>query len=143
MILNTCHISKRECKVLIPEARKTAVKKIIIDHMPIIPSGDKESYWTVDEAKQIAKQGAIIEHVAATYTNAPDSYSNATKFLAEFIKEVGADKCELSSDCGAIVAMHPIESMRYFILTLLKAGLSETEIEMMTKKNPARLLNLS
>jgi len=138
VILNTCHISKRECKVLIPEARKAGVKKIIIDHIPIIPDPDPERYWKVEEAKEIAKEGAILEHIAGGYIKHPKE----TKLLAEFIKEVGADKCELASDCGAMIEMHPIESMRYFILTLLKNGISEREIKMMTKENPAKLLNL-
>jgi len=142
IILDTCHISKKECKILIPEARKAGVKKIILDHICIIPDADPEFFpgdrWTVEEAKEIVKEGAILEHIAGSYIRHPKE----TKLLVEFIKEVGADKCEIASDCGAFSTLHPIETMRHFIYTLVKNGISEKEIEVMTKKNPAKLLNL-
>ena len=140
VILDTCHISKKECRILIPEARKKGCKKIIITHIPILPSSNPESYWTIEEAKEIVKEGAILEHIAPVYVRL--GTPKDIKFLANFIKEVGADKCELASDCGALIEMHPIESMRYFIVALLKEGISPKEIETMTKKNPAKLLNL-
>lgn len=140
VILDTCHISKKECQILIPEARKAGCRKIIITHIPIIPGPDPKRYWTIEEAKEIVKEGAILEHIGGRYVRA--GTLEDIKFLAGFIKEVGADKCELASDCGALIEMHPIETMRYFILALLKNGISKREIEVMTKENPAKLLNL-
>ena len=38
---------------------------------------------------------------------------------------------------------HPIEGMRLFINIMMHYGISKKEIEIMTKINPARLLELS
>jgi imidazolonepropionase-like amidohydrolase len=55
---------------------------------------------------------------------------------------VGAEKCIMSTDLGQIWNPPPVEGMRMFIVTLIKYGISEKEIILMAKKNPAKLLGL-
>jgi len=149
VILDTCHISKKECMILIPEARRAGCRKILINHIhlrgitdrafdPAVDQMLEESAWTIEEVKQMVKEGAVMEHSAAMYVGR----RNETKSLAEFIKEVGANSCEIASNCGGMHLLHPVETMRYLIIDLLKNGISEAEIETMTKRVPARLLNL-
>jgi imidazolonepropionase-like amidohydrolase len=48
----------------------------------------------------------------------------------------------MSTDLGQIWNPLPVEGMRMFIVTLIKYGISEEEIILMAKKNPAKLLGL-
>lgn len=144
IILGSCHISKRECFALVPEARKAGVKKIVITHPAIGPHpylGPNPSqwrYWSIDELKKIAEMGAVLEHVSTMYVPYRDQFD----ILAQTIKTVGANKCVLASDCGSTTESHPIEAMRQFILNLRRRGITEQEIDVMTKKNPVKLLGL-
>jgi len=58
------------------------------------------------------------------------------------MKLVGAEYCIMTTDFGQIDNSPAPEGMRAFIRALLQGGIEEKEIEIMVKKNPARLLNL-
>ena len=64
------------------------------------------------------------------------------KLMAEAIRVVGAERCILSTDLGQVYNPAPAEGMRMMIGYMLKCGLTEKEIELMVKTNPARLLGL-
>ena len=134
----TCHISKRECFSVVDAAREAGVKNTVVTHVEITPGKDPELFWEIEELKKITAMGAILEHVAHNYLSQMDSLEK----LVEVIKEIGADKCVLSSNSGFSGTMHPIESMRLFIWYLRRRGISEKEIELMTKKIPAKLLGI-
>ena len=48
----------------------------------------------------------------------------------------------MSTDLGQAHNPAPAEGMRMMIATMLKCGITEKEIELMVKVNPARLLGL-
>lgn len=58
------------------------------------------------------------------------------------IRQVGAQNFVLSTDLGQ--AENPIHPMGYkvFAMELMQAGISADEIDVMARKNPARLLGL-
>jgi len=62
--------------------------------------------------------------------------------MAKSIKRVGAERCVMATDLGQFSSPNPIEGLRQFIEIMILCGISEKEIEIMTKKNPARLLGL-
>jgi hypothetical protein len=138
VILATDGLSKKECFAVVPAARKAGVKKIMIPPR-IHPVEDSEKYWTIEELKEISSMGAFLEHYAAPYR---DHYSQKWEMLIKVIKSVGADKCVLESDSGHSISAHPIEAMRHFIYNLRKRGITKQEIEIMSKRNPAKLLGL-
>ena len=59
------------------------------------------------------------------------------------IKAVGARNCVLSTDLGQ--AENPIHPMGFkvFIQELMAAAITTDEIDLMARKNPARLLDLT
>ena len=63
--------------------------------------------------------------------------------MVEAIRTVGVGRCLLSSDLGQAHNPPPAEGMKMMIATMLSGGLSEKEIEIMVKINPARLLGLT
>jgi predicted metal-dependent phosphotriesterase family hydrolase len=48
----------------------------------------------------------------------------------------------MATDFGQWRNPHPIEGMRHFIHLMMQMGITESEIDIMTKENPARLLGL-
>lgn len=61
----------------------------------------------------------------------------------EAIRKIGAERVILSSDCGQVnAAPHPDALVRA-AKALMSHGITEREIDLMLKKNPAGLLGLS
>jgi len=134
--VGTSHLSEKEVFALIQAARSSGVKKIIITHV-----GFKLTPWPIEDQIKMAEMGAIIEHSVA---NCIDVFERSieAKDIAEAIKRVGADKCIMVTDLGQIANAHPIEGMRQFIYMMMAFGISRSEIDKMTKDNPAKLLGL-
>ncbi len=126
VILNTCHISYRECEAVVPAARKAGIERIMIDHA---------HRFTLDQQKKMADIGAYLEY------DIPKDESRH-KTIAEFIKAIGPEHCVITSGMGAATHCHPIDEMRHMMMSLRLNGLSEEEVDLMTKKTPAKLLSL-
>jgi imidazolonepropionase-like amidohydrolase len=62
--------------------------------------------------------------------------------VIEEIRAVGAQHCIISTDLGQCDNPPAAEGMRMFIALLLKNGITQDEIELMAKINPAKLLGL-
>jgi len=126
VILNTCHISYRECATIVPAARKAGVTKIMVDHA---------HRFTLDQQRTLADMGAYLEY------DIPKDESQHPR-VAEYMRSIGPDRCVLVSGMGAATHCHPIDEMRHMMVSLRLAGLSEKEVDQMTKVTPAKLLEL-
>jgi predicted TIM-barrel fold metal-dependent hydrolase len=93
-----------------------------------------------EDQKKMAEMGAIIEHSFTPCTHLRQRLD--PRVIFEAINYVGADNCVMSSDMGQPVNPIPVEGFRMFIKTMLHLGISQKDIDIMTKKNPAKLLNL-
>jgi len=96
--------------------------------------------FTKQDLIQLAKNGAFIECTFLAFQASEFRHDPAE--MVDVIKAVGAEKCIMSTDLGQIWNPLPVEGMRMFIVTLIKYGISEEEIILMAKKNPAKLLGL-
>ena len=138
MILDTCHTSTTERMVIIEEAKKFGVKKILITH----------PQWSVNRASpdqqvEMVKLGAYIGlylYSAIPHFNNPTC--DRTEFL-EIIKKVGADKIVLATDFGSMLNPHPVEGMELYIRLLMTLGIDKESVDIMLKKNPAWLLGIN
>jgi hypothetical protein len=135
LILATGHLSVQESKILIDAAGKRGVKKIILTHA-LTAMIDA----SIEDQQAIAAMGAFIEH--SFIATLPMHQQLPVKKIVESIRAVGAEHCLLTTD--AVFAWNPAppQMMRMYIQTLLAAGLTPAEIEMMVKTNPAVLLGL-
>ena len=136
LILGSGHISVEEAKVLVEEARAIGVKKILITH-PQIDFIDCQ----IEDMKQLVKKGAILEHCYDTMTPHM-TRPVASSTISSAIKAIGAEHCIMSSDGGQKQNPSPTEMLRLFIREMLTLGLNESEIKIMIKENPAKLLNI-
>ena len=137
MVLADGHISPRETFALFEAAQAMGIAKLVVTHGLWVNGSVK---FTLDELKKLGQMGAYIEHCYVGFL--PTDFRYDPKPMVEAIKFIGAEHCIISSDLGQYYNPPPSEGMRMFIALLLKNGLSEHEVELMAKKNPAKLLDL-
>ena len=137
MILANGHISPRETFALIERALAMGISKLVITHGLWV--NGKEPF-TLEELKRLGQMGAFIEHCYVGFL--PTDFRSDPKPMVEAIEYIGAEHCIMSTDLGQYYNPPPPEGMRMFIALLLKNGVTEHEIELMAKVNPAKLIGL-
>ncbi|MFC2042093.1 DUF6282 family protein [Chloroflexota bacterium] len=136
MVLATGHVSVAESFALVDFARKEGLEKIVVTHPLLEWLGAPLS---LEEQCQMAEKGAYIEHC---FSVTMPMYRLDPMKIVEAVRAVGAERCIISTDMGQDNNPAPAEGIRVAIATMLKCGLSEKEVELMVKINPARLLDL-
>ncbi|HXA50798.1 MAG TPA: DUF6282 family protein [Candidatus Acidoferrum sp.] len=135
LTLETGHSSAEECLLLIREARRAGVQRIVVTHAMVAPVK-----MSVAQMKEAGAGGAYIEFVYNALLGANHEFTFAE--YAKAIHEVGAEHCILASDLGQ--AANPIhtDGLAAFFAGLKQAGVTQAEIDRMSKTNPARALGL-
>ena len=134
-ILDTCHLSARECYHLIDAAKEAGVRRIIVTH-----PNCSVNRMSLDEQKELATEGAYLSY--AFLPCMPLFDRQHPKDLVPMMRGVGVDHCLLFSDFGQIVNPPPVEGYKMFLASLLAVGMKASELKKMTTENPARLLDL-
>lgn len=132
-ILATGHISWQESVLVVNEARKIGIKKIVITH-PIY----QRINMPINVQKELAKKGCFIEQCYSMY--AIDKI--AIKKIAQQIKAVGSNSVILSSDVGQTFSPAPSVALRRFATLLIAEGINENELFTMMVTNPRKLLGI-
>jgi hypothetical protein len=130
LMLATGHIGWEEMRILVPEALKHGVDRIVVTH-PESPSIN----LSIDQQQVLAQYGVYFERCFA-YLTEPSRMDAAIAG----IKATGAERNVLSSDLGAIGKLHPQEGMGELIGLVAASGVDESKIRVMTQTNPAGLL---
>ncbi len=135
--LATGHLSKEEARVVVREAAKRGVKKIIVTH-PLASFVD----YSVDDMEEILDLGANwLEHVFNDTTRQV-SHPITREALFTGIKAIGADHCIMSTDSGQWLNPVPAQQMGIYIQDMLNFGFSEKHIRTMVSDNPSAMLGL-
>jgi hypothetical protein len=135
LVMATGHNSSEDDLLLIREARKQGVKQIVVTHPMRSPIN-----MTISQMQEAAGLGAYIEFVYNGLSGPTKDYSFAD--YAKAIRAVGVDHCILSSDMGQPSnPLHP-DALVLMFDGLKKEGLSQADIDQMSKVNPARVLSL-
>lgn len=137
MVLCNGHLSPEETIALFTAAREKGITKMVVTHAMV------DVIWppfTMEEMKTLVDMGAYIEHTYRNCLPLVNSYSPLNYVNA--IHELGAEHTIISTDFGQISDSSPAEGMRTFIATMLQMGVSEENVSLMVKTNPAKLLDL-
>ena len=137
MVLANGHISPRETFALFEAAQAIGITKLVVTHGLWVNGQVK---FTLEQLKRLGEIGAYIEHCYVGFL--PTDFRNDPKPMVDAIRYIGAEHCIMGSDLGQYYNPPPAEGMRMFIALLLKNGLTEHEVELMAKTNPAKLLDL-
>jgi len=133
-VLATGHISAKESLILLRQAKKLAVKRMLVTH-----ASESVPAFTVDQQKEAIELGALIEHsfFAAT-PSCPGRIS--LESMRDSIRQTDVEHVILSSDFGQPANGNPIRSFLIYLEKLAALGFSESEIRQMICRNPGKLL---
>ena len=125
------HSAPDEVLRLLPEARRLGVPRILVTH--VFSQGA-----TREQMRQMAEEDAIMEiDWLAVYGG-----GRTIEDYVAAIRDLGAEAFFMSSDLGqAGNPVHP-DGLRAYIRAMLDAGITAEEIDIMARRNPARLLGL-
>ena len=141
LIMATGHLSPKEIKLLVPEAKKLGVKNILITHAMAIAPG-----LSIEQMSELVQMGAILELCYFSFLSGQNASGESNKLtiedMAQAIKQIGAKHFILSSDLGQADTPKPPDGLRIFIELLMEKGISPDEINWMIKTNPSQLLGI-
>jgi hypothetical protein len=146
LVLATGHVHPEEIVAVVRRGRELGVKNMLITHgFTNVPG------LTMAQAKQVADMGAVIEVCFLQFLagpNAPLAFLTHwtqvnAKNVATAIKEIGAKSLIISSDLGQSANMTHPDGIEAAIAAMKKENISDADIDLMMRKNPARLLGLN
>jgi uncharacterized protein DUF6282 len=135
LVLATGHSSPREALLILREAKRLGVQRMIVTHAMNTPVS-----MSVAEMQEAASLGAYIEFVGGSLT-AADAEARINRY-AEAIRQIGPELCVLSSDLGQQGNAQPPDGFGEFLVSLRSRGFTPQDVDRMAKQNPARLLGL-
>lgn len=133
LVLETGHSAPKESLLIIAEARRQGVKHVLVTHAMTSPGGA----MSLDEMRQAAARGAMLELVYSPYTEVQ------LQREADAIRSIGAASFVLSSDLGQPQNPLHTDGLLAMYTGLMSKGISAADIDLMSRKNPARLLGLA
>ncbi len=132
MILATGHLGRHEILALVKTAKEIGLKRVMVTHAEF-PSQS----LSAAEQVQLADLGAIIEHCFTTMHTGKASWEG----VFDAIRQVGPERCLLSTDLGQTINPAVSEGFAMFAQTLLDAGFTTTEIRRMSVTNAEALID--
>jgi hypothetical protein len=137
IILATGHLSPRESVILVNEALRLGLKKVMVTH----PEGHM-TLLPVEDQVTFARRGVFFERTWVVTTNiAGEKARLPAEVLARGIKTVGFSSTVMATDHGQVINATPVAAMLDYIAHMLGFGIKATEIDRMIKTNPAQLLS--
>ncbi len=132
LVLETGHSAPAESLQIIAEARRQGVKHVLVTHAMTSPGGA----MTLAQMQEAAKLGALLELVYSPMTDAQ------LEREADAIRTIGAASFVLSSDLGQPQNPLHTDGLLALYKGLMDKGIPAADIDLMSRRNPARLLGL-
>jgi len=126
MVLATGHATPEEHLLLAREGRRQGLN-VLLTH-----PGD------IAQLPEAAKLGAFIE---VTASNIYKNEAGRTA-AAALIRKIGAESIIISTDCGQTGNVYPTDCLALAARGLRAHGITQRELDLMYKTNPAKLLGL-
>ncbi len=137
VVLGTGHVSAQETFIVVEEAKKMGIDKIVVTH---------PEFWVTpmsyeDQIKIVKDYDVYLERCYAQPMGG-GMYKSNLEDNYEIFKKVGANNYLLSTDGGQVENPHwelaYAEYMQYF----LDKGVSEKDLHIITKENARKLLSI-
>jgi hypothetical protein len=146
LVLATGHVHPEEILAVVKRGSELGVKNMVITHgLTNVPG------LTMEQAKQVVSMGAVIEVCFLQFQagpNAPLAFLTHwtqinAKHIAQGVKEFGAKGIVVSSDLGQSANITHPDGLEVAIGAMKREGISDADIDLMVRKNPAKLLGLA
>ncbi len=131
LVLAMGHSSPEEVLVLMAAAGRLGVERILVTHV----FSQRPSRA---QMQQMVDAGAILEidwYALHLGNQTVDTYVSA-------IQELGAEHFLMSSDLGQATSPSHVDGLRAYVTAMRGAGVTDDQIDLMLRRNPARLLGL-
>jgi hypothetical protein len=135
LTLATGHSTPEEVLMLIREAKKQGVQRIVVTHAMLVPV-----HMSVPQMQEAVKLGAKLEFVYNALIG-PNKMFEIGEY-ADAIRKVGVDAVILSSDLGQVGNPLHTDGLMEFFKGLRSQGFTAAEIDTMAKRNPAKIIGL-
>jgi len=136
VVLGTGHLSTQEIILLVKEAHKMGIEKILITH---------PEWWLVDMnldlQLELSKEGAYFERCIYFLTEKRNK-KGVFSTIVESIRKVGVESTVLATDFGQEFNPTPTLGLAWYIRNMLESGFKEKELDVMLKRNPSILLGI-
>ncbi|MGN0838615.1 MAG: DUF6282 family protein [Pyramidobacter sp.] len=131
MVLATGHISVHESQVLVREASKLGIRKIVVTHVDF-----PATLMPLEMQKECVSCGALLEH---NYLQIATGEADLDLAVSQ-IKEIGPEHFIICSDGGQTTSVPPDEAVENYARALLNAGIAENEVRRIFVENTAALV---
>jgi hypothetical protein len=138
-ILATGHVDLPELFALVDGARALGVPVVMTHALETQVGADH----TLAHARELAERGAVIELTYLTCMPGGFAATHDPATFAHAMMAIGPERVVMSTDFGQAQSPHPAEGMRMFIDEMLRCGVSAAAIDLMARRNAARLLGLA
>jgi Family of unknown function (DUF6282) len=135
LALATGHVTPEETLQMLRAAKAAGVKRMIVTHPLLDP---QFTYMSIEQLQAAADLGAFIEITGGAVAN---DGAPKTRALAA-IRAIGASHFFVGSDAGLAGRANHTDTLALAAKALRAAGLSEADLTLMFKTNPAYLVNL-
>jgi hypothetical protein len=132
VVLATGHATPEEHVLLAREARRLGVP-VLLTH-----PGDN---LTDAQYREVKKLGAFVE-VNADFYQEGEHPDEKIAFAVKQIQRLGAESIVMGTDCGQVNNPLPPDCIVLAARALRARGVTDRQLDMMVKENPARLLGL-
>jgi len=135
LTLATGHVEPEEALMIMAEAKKRGITRIIVTH-PLL--GPQFTAMSVPQMQESVKLGGAIEITAGAFFREGPAKTHAI----EVIKTLGTQNVFVGSDSGLVGTPNHPDALAMAAKALRAAGFSEQDLNRMFKETPARLVGL-
>jgi hypothetical protein len=138
-VVATGHIDLPEQFAVVDAARALAVPVVMTHALETLVGPDH----TLEHVRELAARGATIEFTYLTCIPGGMAATEEPETFARAMMAVGPERAIMSTDFGQARSPHPAEGMRLFLAEMLRCGVPPAALDLMARRNPARLLGLA
>jgi hypothetical protein len=129
------HLSTLEVDAIITRAKEKGLKVMVCGVSTDMPG------YPLDAQKKWAADHIFMEHDYMALTDVPHIKTSIAT-IVEQIRSVGAERCVLGTDAGNMKLPDNVTAMKDFVGRLVEAGITDKQIDLMTRRNPRMLLGI-
>lgn len=137
-VVATGHVDLPELFAVVDGARAVGVPVVMTHALETQVGADH----TLAHVEELARRGAVIEFTYLTCMPGGFAATHDPWTFAAAMMGIGPEHVVMSTDFGQDRSPHPAEGMRLFIAEMLGQGVPVAAIELMARRNAARLLRL-
>jgi hypothetical protein len=138
-VVATGHIDLPEQFAVVDAARALGVRALMTHALETLVGPDHE----LSHVLELADRGAMIEFTYLTCIPGGIAATEDPETFARAMMAVGPERAIMSTDFGQAKSPHPAEGMRLFLAEMLRCGVPAAALDLMARRNPARLLGLA